>query len=927
MTRWLAMLNASLGARIFAGFGIVLVILAAQALTTNLRLDEAVANFKHFGHLNAEIASILDIERNALDLQRSVLAYSYTGYEGMLPRIRRLQEDLRAQTANVLSATPDAARRDRLQRMIGHFQMYARDFETAVEDRRLHDELLEEQEHKLGGFLSRELAELVDLALTRHDTRTAAEAGIALENLLLARQNALRFFSSPDASLIRAANERLDQFSAILKRLQPRVQDSEIRQRLAGVAARVSDYDRTFVGAVQATRGYLHMVNVVLAGEAAEIARLSAELKQLTLEQQAQAMRRMEQHIAFSQTASRTVSLFAIMVGLLSAWGITRAISRPITAVTRALTALARGQKDIQIPGRGRNDEIGAMAIAADIFKGKADELENASRYKSEFLANMSHELRTPLNSMLMLSKLLARNEEGNLTSEQVASARIVYDSGHDLLRLINDVLDLSKVEAGRMEVVPELRTIDDFAAALDRQFRHVAVAKSLAFTVEAAVRRAVCSDWGKIEQIVRNLLSNAFKFTAQGEVRVRIDRAPRGLAYLDAELAGSEVLAIAVTDTGIGIPEDKQEQIFEAFRQVDGTTSRKYGGTGLGLSISRNFAQLIGGELHVTSQLGQGSTFTLYLPLDRYAEPLATTATEPSQAHSHPDPEVLFRRYAVDVLLVDDDPRNLFAIGKILQSRVRTLYTAQDGQDALDRLRQQPGIHLVLMDIMMPTLDGYETSRAIRAQPKFQDLPVIALTARALAGDREKCLEAGASDYLAKPVDPEQLLQVMAFWLERRGDLPPRDAPPSAVPPTRPPEAAPVAPPRLAKNGRAITALIVDSDMRTTFSLARALQNRAARVLMAADGRKAQELATQRIVIDIVLIAQDLPDLDSATVIRSLRDAARERELGIIVLAVNAPESPPVGADACVAKPVDLEGVLTLTQALLDASGRIAHA
>jgi signal transduction histidine kinase/DNA-binding response OmpR family regulator len=932
MFHWVDKLHFKLGSRIFTGFGVVLAIFTAQALITNLGFDAAVDNFQRFGSLNAEAEAILEIERNALDLQRSVLAFSYTGYEGMLSPIRRLQRTLKEQAARVLASTGDTARQDRLQRMIAHFESYARDFETAVEDRRLHDQLLERTESVLGESLSRELAQGVEQASARRDFETAAAIGVALENLLLARQNALHFLNTPDSSLVRAANERLNNFAAILGRLQARLDDPDLGGRLNEVARRVPEYENSFLGLVQATRGYLHMVNVVLAGEAAEIARLTSELKQLTLDQQSLVVRRMEEHTALSQGLSRLASLLAILVGLLSAWAITRNIAGPITAMTRALTELARGDKEIQIPGRGRRDEIGAMAIAADVFKGKADELENASRYKSEFLANMSHELRTPLNSMLVLSKIFAANGEGNLSRDQVESARIIYESGQDLLHLINDVLDLSKVEAGRMEVVPENRAVTEFAAAIERQFRHIASAKGLEFTVTVAesARRPVCSDWGKIEQIIRNLLSNAFKFTERGGVRVHIGPPPRGSTYMDTELFHADLLAIAVTDTGIGIPENKREQIFEAFRQVDGTTSRKYGGTGLGLSISRNFAKLIGGELQVASRLGQGSTFTLYVPADRYTESVVAPEDADRDGNLPPDAAEFFRTHAVDVLMVDDDPRNLFAIGQILQPRVRSLHTAQDGREALAKLEQCPDIGIVLMDVMMPNMDGYEATRAIRAQPRRHDLPIIALTARALYGDREKCLEAGANDYLAKPVNPEQLLAVMAVWLDRTrlprlAEAGPQPVPPAASSAARAEPPAPAVP--LLIGGRRATVLIVDHDMRNTFSLARELQSHAGAVVMASDGRKALALMEQRTDIDILLLAAQLPDLDGAATIREIRGRDIWQRLPIIALAGEADSGAArrcleAGADDCVVQPTATEALLDRMQALLDKTG-----
>src|SRR5581483_2508638 len=242
-----------------------------------------------------------------------------------------------------------------------------------------------------------------------------------------------------------------------------------------------------------------------------------------------------------------------------------------------------------------------------------------SSKYKSEFLANMSHELRTPLNSMLILSRLLAENEGGVLTSRQVEFAQTIHSAGNDLLSLINDILDLSKVEAGRMELDVGPIALADICADAERAFQPVAEQNGLEFTIELdpSLPPALISDDQRLKQILKNLLSNAFKFTHEGKVTLSISLASDPPAF-SSELLGSaeRVIAFKVTDTGVGIPDDKLGAIFEAFQQADGTTSRKYGGTGLGLSISREIARLLGGEIKVASRLGEGSSFSLCLPL-----------------------------------------------------------------------------------------------------------------------------------------------------------------------------------------------------------------------------------------------------------------------------------------------------------------------
>src|SRR6185503_9831536 len=275
-----------------------------------------------------------------------------------------------------------------------------------------------------------------------------------------------------------------------------------------------------------------------------------------------------------------------------------------------------------------KNDEVEAARVA---LEDKAEQLALSSKYKSEFLANMSHELRTPLNSLLILSKLLTDNKDGNLSQKQVEYAKTIHSSGSDLLSLINDVLDIAKVEAGKMDVNIGEVSISEIKDTLDRSFRPVAEEKGLEFKVEVQpdVPPIIYTDGQRVEQVLKNLLSNSFKFTTEGSVSLTVRKAENNRRFLQPTLNSGTVIAFAVTDTGIGIPTDKQRLIFEAFQQADGTTSLKFGGTGLGLSISREIARLLGGEIRVESAPNKGSTFTLFLPARYQVTPENRRAAE----------------------------------------------------------------------------------------------------------------------------------------------------------------------------------------------------------------------------------------------------------------------------------------------------------
>jgi CheY-like chemotaxis protein/nitrogen-specific signal transduction histidine kinase len=415
----------------------------------------------------------------------------------------------------------------------------------------------------------------------------------------------------------------------------------------------------------------------------------------------------------------------------------------------------------------------------------KAQQLASASQYKSEFLANMSHELRTPLNSMLLLSRLLADNSETNLNAKQIEFAQTIYNAGSDLLALIDDILDLSKIEAGRMDVEPGELTFEEIRSYVEQAFAPQAEDKGLELNVvtDANLPPAIVTDPQRLQQILRNLVSNSVKFTDAGQVTLTIGVAPDGMKFDSPTLAGARrVIAFSVSDTGIGISDDKLAIIFEAFQQADGTTSRKYGGTGLGLSISRELARLLGGAIGVASSVGEGSTFTLYLPDQLAADvvtnqpPVPALSTDMPMLRTVPASERQQRNVAAlqldgaTVLIVDDDVRNVFALTSALESHGMTVLYADNGADGVRLLSEHSEVDIVLMDAMMPDQDGNETTRAIRRNRRFADLPVVFLTAKAMPGDRESSLDAGASDYITKPVDLDELLEVMAAWVNGEG-------------------------------------------------------------------------------------------------------------------------------------------------------------
>lgn len=400
-----------------------------------------------------------------------------------------------------------------------------------------------------------------------------------------------------------------------------------------------------------------------------------------------------------------------------------------------------------------------------EALKQKANELEEASRFKSEFLANISHELRTPLNSLMILSRLLVEGKNDNMTEDQTQSLQIIFNSANELLKLIEEILDMSKVETGELSIQKEDILLADIWHSIKDQYMPVAKERNILFSAELSsdLPKRIHTDRKRLKQILKNLLSNAFKFTPEkGEVILKVNRS----TWSQGEFT-SEGLLFEVEDTGIGIPVDKQEEVFQAFRQVDGSKKRKFGGTGLGLSISQQIANLLGGEIKLKSVEGQGSTFSVHLP------PAVLVTDIPESAGNNEnaffvDSETRYEKMfnAEQVLLVDDDLRNSFALSRLLQGLGLQVHLSENGQSALEHLDAGNKVDLVLLDLQMPEMDGFQFVEAVRGRIEFSLLPVIILTASDSAEDQKKCRAAGTDDYLCKPVEISVLIDRLGNWL-----------------------------------------------------------------------------------------------------------------------------------------------------------------
>lgn len=482
-------------------------------------------------------------------------------------------------------------------------------------------------------------------------------------------------------------------------------------------------------------------------------------------------------------------SLLGIVVGVIimvfgaARWLATRT-ERFSTNLTDGIEQVLKNNREVQFSwggtqelrelGNNLTQLAGTHAEHTRRLERHARELEESNRYKSQFLANVSHELRTPLNSILLLSKMLAA-PDARLEEEQRKQARVIHSAGQDLYTLINNILDLSRIEAGKctftVEQVPLRTMLQDLMDLL----RPIADNKHLPLIldIDADLPDQMISDSEKVRQILKNFLSNAIKFTKQGSVTLRALYEPE-----QRECA----LRFSVIDTGTGIPKDKQEAIFEAFQQADGSTNRRFGGTGLGLTISRSLAEMLGGEIELSSVEGQGSTFSLRLPLEfdtskhatDHIDIIAAEATEdgPSsnllnESAASPRAIAASEPVAADfdakrILVIDDDIQNLLSLTPMLERWHIQVTAAGDGEEALETLEEEPDFDLILLDIMMPGMDGYAILTALRTDARYQaryaETPVLVLSGQVTEDDRAQCLEAGANGYLSKPVQAADL-------------------------------------------------------------------------------------------------------------------------------------------------------------------------
>ncbi|MEW6024902.1 MAG: response regulator [Pseudomonadota bacterium] len=570
-----------------------------------------------------------------------------------------------------------------------------------------------------------------------------------------------------------------------------------------------------------------------------------------------------------------------------------QSLAQELQQTNQELAEKARllSEQNIEVERKNREVEQAKLAL-----EEKATQLALSSKYKSEFLANMSHELRTPLNSLLILAQQLSDNPEGNLSGKQVEFAKTIHGSGSDLLTLINDILDLSKIESGTVTLDVSEYRFSNLRNYVDRTFRHMAEAKHLGFHVDLAenLPTAVMTDTTRLQQVLKNLLSNAFKFTSHGQVSLNISLVTSGWTADHPHLLHADaVLAFSVSDTGVGIPQDKLQLIFEAFQQADGSTARKYGGTGLGLSISRELARLLGGEIRVESVVNAGSTFTLYLPYNRAgfinyeastrqpqqarlappapaaAAPSAPVVFSPSEAESGMvatievpapagsslveyasmlDDRALIAPGDPSVLIVEDDDRFAKVVLEYAREKNFKAIVTHRGDSALSLARDYlPSA--ILLDIDLPDIDGFTVLDRLKRDPSTRHIPVHVMSS---LRERERALRQGAISYLNKPVEREALQEeftrIQKFLMGGKRSL-----------------------------------LVVEDDMAQRESIVSLIGDADLRIVTAVDGKSALE-ALAGSHFDCMVLDLTLPDISGFELLDQIGKQPELRDLPIVI-------------------------------------------
>jgi len=853
--------NKSISTKVLIGFGVVISLLVVISIVSLVSLTNANRHFKDYRALARQTVADGRVQANML--MTRIFAKNFV-IDASPENIKGVEQRAKATLEMIVEArelSNDTGFQLVLDNLDRELKDYLVQFELVTEKQAHRDTLVHETLNVIGPQMEKDLTAIMESAFADGDTEDAFRSGMTMRNLLLARLYAARFLIQNDVESFQRVGR---EFLSMQQNLDALLNNLEDPKRLE-LAVKVRNDQRTYNRAFEDVHDVISTRNTIIHTQLDAIGPKvadSVERLKLALKKQQDALGPAAE-AAINQTVYvvMVVSVLSIVAGALSAWLIGFGVSRQVRSMAGTMKQLAGGNMDVEIKDKGSSSEIREMAAAVRVFrenmikvqnlareqqaaaveiKDAKEEAEQASRAKSEFLANMSHELRTPMNAILGYSEMLMEDAEDAGQEDFIPDLKKINQAGTHLLALINDVLDLSKIESGKMEAFCEeinLHSLIDEVAAT----AHPLLEKN---ANKLAVKRgknlgSAFQDITKLRQVLLNLMSNAAKFTHQGTVTLHADRLTKG---------NRDWLSLAVSDTGIGIAADKLDHVFGEFTQADNSTTRDYGGTGLGLAISSRFCKLLGGDLSVHSELGEGSTFTILIPVDLPdSKSPQQTAEAPVEVTGMVQESMQYIAPGSTILVIDDDPEACELIQRNLTKDGFKVVTATSGEQGL-RLAHDIQPAVITLDVVMPDMDGWSVLRALKADPVLRRIPVIMLT---MMDDRSRGYSLGAVDYLTKPVDREQLSKTLS---------------------------------RYYRDGKSSTVLLVEDDLETRDMMARTLTRAGWIVSEAGNGQEALDLLSTKSP-ELILLDLMMPVMDGFSFLTEMRARPELQHIPIIVV------------------------------------------
>lgn len=743
--------KTSIGFKIALGFLLVFIIFLMLAIFIIDRLSGMHDSISNLTRISQNSITVLDINKDIADLQRSALVYGQSGTEAIIKKMTLTYDSITDNLSRVQSDTNDIQSKQLIDNMQAVVNRYGDNISVLKNRYQFRRELMNVKLPQLRQLGLNYLEQLRNNNTLNNSLESQLLISELSRSWLKINLDAELFLYEKEYSLRKSVNKNIEHLLQTSERLsQPEFsitsvlsqQDLSPKYDNLYFSDLIRQFKQVFDQAVQANRIYSSLVNVVMAGEAIEFTTLSKKLRQRTIDllkdisqSTTQNVFQGEQVIKLSLLVSAPLVLFIIIYYHAT-------ISRAIRSLADAFNELLQGNLNYAIPGLNRHDEIGELANAANAYKEVGEKLkqekakaEEITKIKSEFLANMSHEIRTPMNGILGMVSLLHGTK---LNAEQEDMLNTISSSGNSLLTILNDILDLSKVESGKIELEQKSFSLKNLLNELTFSFTHLANEKEIGFSCAIVSERYpeyIVGDVTRLKQILINLLSNAIKFTEQGSVDLQVSCKPLKDKHYD--------LQFRVIDTGIGISEQAQETLFQAFSQADTSITRKFGGTGLGLTISAKLANLMGSAISLYSSPGKGSIFEFDVSLPE--------GEEPQQKKKNIIKPKL--NSDISILLVEDNPVNIKIASMMITKLGYTCDIAENGEQAIEMVKRNI-YQMIFMDIQMPIMDGIEASIIIKQLDQGKHVPIIAMTANVLNEDKEKCFEAGMEYFIPKPIN-----------------------------------------------------------------------------------------------------------------------------------------------------------------------------